>query len=231
MGGLSRTATKPQRIRSSRKSSFFSILPYLEVQLSTSGTVLPFLFATLGTRSGSASSGDQELSSFSQFIVGGGLGAHIFGAEGFSVDPAGTFFYVSSTENVADSELTGSGTALLLTLGLSGWMGGSSRSAAAQPEAHDRPEAAAPDVAQRPTERPPDAQEQGVYSGGVQLPGSVRLLVVGHPRTDGYERSSSPDVRRFPRSLRKVSPRRDQDRTAVHGAHAGALHECALGER
>lgn len=182
-------------------SSSVSFLPFAEFLLSSHTPFQPYLGVTAGIRTGSTEVDNDEVSNFDSTLTGLNLGAHIFVSDSFSIDPALSFLYVSETaeETVGGSlepvKLEGSGTLILLSFGLTGWLGSNSGPAPAPAPRRRRAPRQDPDVTQEAAARadePEHIPTPGVTSASeeevvlrMQLVNRGTLRLAGKPAQDG----------------------------------------------
>jgi hypothetical protein len=180
-----------------QEARVFGVLPHLEYVFSPGSSFRPYLVGLFGLRSGESSLGDTTVASFSQWRIGAGVGAHAFAAESFSIDPMLAFYGVSAREVVGDVEFEGFGSAITLSIGLSGWLGGGpvpsraavaapARSAAPQPRATGAPEQA-PELESESQVPESDrvVVRQGIVGVRVGLPDRAEVRLVGNPAKSG----------------------------------------------
>ena len=124
-----RSTTLPNSAEGSTAGMSLSFLPYFEAVINPTDTVAWMAYATLGLRSMSLDLPGQELSQ-NQFVIGAGLGTHIFFTDGASIDPAFEFVYAAgggtdtntSLSPDRETDFTVSGLVLGLEIGMSLWL-------------------------------------------------------------------------------------------------------------
>jgi hypothetical protein len=84
--------------------------------------VRPFLGALVGYRSTSTDAGSLSGSS-SLTLIGPEMGLHWFATDSFSLDPRAAFAFETGGQSAGSVDIDRSGFALLLSLGVSGWLG------------------------------------------------------------------------------------------------------------
>lgn len=158
----------------------FALFPQLEY-LFPGAVVRPFVSANLGYRA-TGSSGGADAST-SSFLIGPGAGLHAFPSSSFSLDAGVMALLQKGTSKANDVELDTSGYSVLLTVALSGWLGGGSNSAS-------------PALAPPPLEKPRVTDEGSTVvdeAGAIEstftldrpnASGGVRVTIHGDPNKD-----------------------------------------------
>jgi hypothetical protein len=158
----------------------FALFPQAEY-LFPGAAVRPFISANLGYRATGSSGGVNT--STSTLLIGPGAGLHAFASSGFSVDAGLMALFQKGTSKSDDVALDTSGYSVLLTVALSGWLGGGNAIAAATPT---RPPPEKPLVADAGTVA---VDEAGAIESTftLDLPktsGGVRVTIHGDPDKD-----------------------------------------------
>jgi len=158
----------------------FALFPEAEY-LFPGAVVRPFVSANLGYRATGSSVAAET--STSTFLIGPGAGMHAFVSSSFSLDAGVMALFQKGTSKSNGVALDANGYSVLLTVALSGWLGGSSATAA--------PVAAVP-----PVEKPPATDEgsTAVDEAGIvestftldrpNASGGVRVTIHGDPVRD-----------------------------------------------
>jgi hypothetical protein len=164
------------------ESTSLAIAPYAEYVFD-GAVVRPYIAAHVGYGSTNSSTGDME-SSVSSFLIGPGAGVHAFATPTFSIDGGLVALFQQAHAKAGPAELSGSGYTVLVTVGLSGWLGGSAEMVTA-PSATPVPEQA--------REQPPSTvvteNTKGVLETSVTLDlpdasGGIEMTVKGEPKRD-----------------------------------------------
>ena len=157
----------------------FTLFPQAEY-LFAGAVVRPFVSANLGyTADGSTGAAK---TSTSTFLIGPGAGVHAFLRSSFSLDAGVMALFQKGTVESGGAELATTGYSVLLTVSLSGWLGGDSPTASAAP------------ASPLETQRASDHGSLVVDEGGIidaefalDLPntsGGVRVAIHGDPTKD-----------------------------------------------
>ncbi len=174
----------------------FTLLPSIEYIFSTDSGFRPFVAGALGYRSTSSSSGAYKFSEGS-FLAGPSVGFHGFVTPSFSIDSSLGGFWNKGSAQSGDVELDRSGYLVALTIGVSGWLGGSAPQAQGQPrEPGPAPnQTAAQTNAQlpRPATTPATVnaivEQKDQLSVSMDIPrweaSSLHLVLTGEPQKDG----------------------------------------------
>jgi hypothetical protein len=183
---------------SSDDSTLVQFLPRVEYVFH-GATSRPFLAAVAGvnhssaTSSSSISSGDLTYSSSTEssgtgFLFGGSAGVHAFISHSLAIDPAFTVLRISGSQTNKSSFSAGStveqgystsGYQVLLSIGLSAWIGGAS----AHSSERDEQAEPTPVAVAGPAPDPDPAPEEEPLSAAVGLPGhrELNLRVAADP--------------------------------------------------
>lgn len=184
LGGRLLASSKQTKVGdASADSTSFAIVPHAEYVFD-GAVVRPFLAAHVGYGSTSSKAGELE-SSTSSFLIGPGAGLHAFVASAFSIDAGLVALLQQASAKTGSAELSGSGYTILATIGLSGWLGGSSEAVAggaapAPVPAQVRAEPAPPVVA----ENADGALETSLTLDLPNAAGGVQITLQGDPRRD-----------------------------------------------
>lgn len=177
--------------------SSFSILPHLGYAFSPGSRTRFFLSGTLGYQgtSGESTSGDTtDRTESSGFVFGAGVGLFGFLTPRMSIDPAVSLLRFSGKGEAAGLDTTFSGTVFMISVGLSGWLGGADQASEALDQngaanaAAEGPALDAPESQPEPEPAPVTAtrvSDDGVVTRSVHLESGTVVRLVGQPRKDG----------------------------------------------
>jgi opacity protein-like surface antigen len=98
-----------------------SLLPYFEVVFNPRDTVAWMAYAVLGMRHVGLEAAGSDIAQ-TVFVIGAGLGTHIFFTEGASIDPAFEFTFSTGGGSDTGTDFTVHGIVLGLEVGMSLWL-------------------------------------------------------------------------------------------------------------
>lgn len=130
------------------------VLPTLEIYLSSSGAVRPYLAPSVGFTVASATVDGQDAYSWTSIAAGASAGVHLFATDTFSIAPNGGVFMTSGTGDFGGTSVDRKSVVVQLNLSFAGWIGGKPERAPVTPEP-TRVDSVPPPPARSAPPRPP----------------------------------------------------------------------------